>query len=138
MNNLLNAIKKGLQWGRVQEEIARLEEQRKQLSAELESVYQANTVSGDLDEMVEAMLSYLEEFGCLLENGTAEQKKAVLRTFFHRIVFDREQRRATYSFFTVPVIPQLKSVPYPKEIAGSALVGTHRRSITNIGCGGWI
>ena len=138
MNNLLDAIKKGLKWDRAQDEIARLESQRQQLAAELEALRQTQAVSNDFDEIVEEMLSYLEEFGRLLEKGTVEQKKAVLRSFVHRIVFDREQRKATYSFFTVPVIPQLKSVPYPKEIAGSALVGTHRRSITNIGCGGWI
>ncbi len=85
------------------------------------------------------MVSYLEEFGRLLEGegSTVEQKKAVLRAFIHEILLDREKRRATYSFYQVPVIPQLKEIPYTKEIAGGAL-GAHRRSFSNIGCGGWI
>lgn len=139
MDNLLDAIKGGLRWGKVNDEIARLESERQKLTAELEEARKAKSVATDLDEIVDEMISYLEEFGRLLqgEGSTVEQKKAVLRAFIHKIVFDREQRRATYSFYHVPVIPQLKEIPYPKEIAGGAQ-GAHRRSFSNIGCGGWI
>jgi len=164
MDNLLDAIKGGLQWGRVQDEMRTLEEKRRTLQEELAQARQERLLAGDLDEVVEQMLVYLDEFGTLMESGTVEQKKAVFRSFVHRITLDREQRKATAYFYTLPVVPQLQAIPYPrefvdgvraprrrawvlrqdaepaspqKETAGS-LVEASGGSFSNIGCGGGI
>lgn len=164
MGNLLDAIKGGLKWGRVQDEIRQLEEKQRRLEAELSEARSRRLATKDLDEIVEGMLGYLDEFGRLMQSGTVEEKKAVFRTFVHRIVLDREQRKATAYFYTVPVVPQLATIPYPrgvvaavqapprrawvmtqatptpqpqKEIAEGP-VGASGDSFSNIGCGGWI
>jgi len=163
LDNLLDAIKGGLKWDRAGEEIGRVEARKRALNEELELTKKNRLEGDDLEAVVDQMLGYLEEFGQLMETGTVEQKKAVFKTFVQKIVVDREERKATAFLYTVPVVPYLRGIPYPKEvlaglqagprrtavmvrqpsipqpkeIAGSP-VGASGDSFSNAGCGGWI
>lgn len=130
IRNIVDALRQRGTSSYLLAELDRLEADKRTMQGQLAQLAPAPTATLDMKTVAAELASYLGEAEVVLAEGTAVERKAILREFVDKIEVSPQEREARFTFTELPYLQ--------KTIAGSTGAGDAFTSYRRDRCGGWI
>jgi DNA invertase Pin-like site-specific DNA recombinase len=124
IDNLLDLVERGRISDRVKDRLKKLQAEKERLTALREKTVVEYRAEMDVGEIVEAFRLFLQDGTKVLDAGTDEEKKLLIRKFVREAVVDRDANRVRFSFYRLPPLPVCAS--YSDRGACGEVQGTLR------------
>ncbi len=87
--------------------IRELKGELREIEPRLEEMEASSAAAPDLDELTDAMLRYMENFGEVVAEGTVEERRAFIRAFVMKVELDPAEGRGRAELLSIPRLTAL-------------------------------
>jgi len=105
IDNLLDLVERGRISDTVKDRLKRLQAEKEKLLGMREKVKAESLAEMDEEETVEAFRFFLQDGTKILDAGTDEEKKLLIRKFVREAIVDKAANRVRFSFYRLPSLP---------------------------------